>query len=110
METRRKRKNVWSIRPHTRVPNCGDKGIQKRKVTRVRDEGRAMPLAPVPERWYPWRFHVAFAFRRRKPLVLDGSFVGRGVIVRLRLGWLGGRISRKAQERTRHMYNYRVVL
>ena len=30
--------------------------------------------------------------------------------MRLRLRWSGGRIARKAQERTRHVYDYRVVL
>ena len=51
-----------------------------------------------------------FRLRATKPLALDGSFFGRGVIVRLRLRWFGGRISRKAQERIRHVYDYRVVL
>ena len=47
-------------------------------------------------------------FRRQatKPLALDGSLFGRGVIVRLRLRLFGGRIPRKAQERTRHMDDY----
>ena len=30
--------------------------------------------------------------------------------MRLRLRWSGGRIARKAQERTRHVYDYRVML
>ena len=39
-----------------------------------------------------------------RPLVLDGSLEGRGVIiVILGLGWCGGRIARKAYERTRHL-------
>ena len=31
-------------------------------------------------------------------------------MVRLRLRWSGRRIARKARERTRHVYDYRVVL
>ena len=45
-----------------------------------------------------------------KPFALDGSFLGRGVMLRLRLRWSGGRIAREAQERTRHVYDYRGVL
>ena len=46
--------------------------------------GREMP-------WYPGRSHAAFVFKRLKPLVLEGPWlVGRGVIVRLGLGWFGG--------------------
>ena len=36
--------------------------------------------------------------------------VGRGVIVRLGLGWFGGRIAHEAQQRSRHVHDYRVVL
>ena len=52
-----------------------------------------------------------FRLQATKPLALDGSLVGRGVIVRLGLGWFRGRSAHKAQERTRHVYDYhRVVL
>ena len=62
-------------------------------------------------RWGPpWRSHAAFVFRRlRKPSALNGSLVGHGVVVRLGLRWFGGRISRSAQERTRLVYDYRLV-
>ena len=50
-----------------------------------------------------------FRLQATKPLALDGSLVRHRVIVRLRLGWFGGRIALKAQERTRYVY-YRMVL
>ena len=60
----------------------------------------------------PMEIPRGFRLQATKPLALDGSLVGRGVIVRLGLGWFGGKIARKAQQRTRHVYDYvyRVVL
>ena len=40
----------------------------------------------------------------------DDSLVGRGVLLRMGLGWFGGKIMRRAQERTRDKYDYRVML
>ena len=51
-----------------------------------------------------------FRLQATKRCALDGSLLERGVIVRLRLRWSGGRIAREAQERTRHVYDYRGVL
>ena len=34
----------------------------------------------------------------------------RGVLVRLSMGWFGGLITRKSQERTKEVYDYRVHL
>ena len=36
-----------------------------------------------------------------RPAALDNSLVKRGVIVRLSMGWFGGLITRKSQERTK---------
>ena len=60
----------------------------------------------------PMEIPGGFRLQATKLLALDGSLVGRGVIVRLGLGWFGGKIARKAQQRTRHVYDYvyRVVL
>ena len=45
-----------------------------------------------------------------RPADLDSSLVKRGVLVRLGMGWFGGLISRWSQERTKHVYDYRVHL
>ena len=50
-----------------------------------------------------------FRLQATKPLALDGSLVRRGVIVRLGLGRFGERTEGKAQQRTRHVHDYRVV-
>ena len=42
--------------------------------------------------------------------MLDDSLVGRGLLLRMGLGWIGGKITRRAQERTRDKYDYRVML
>ena len=48
-----------------------------------------------------------FRLQTTKLLALDGSLVGRGVIVRLGLDWFGRSIARKAQQqRDRHVYDY----
>ena len=51
-----------------------------------------------------------FRLQATKPLALDGSLVGREVIARLGLGWFGERIASEPQQRTRHVYDYRVAL
>ena len=51
-----------------------------------------------------------FRLQATKPLALDGSLVGREVIARLGLGWFGERIASETQQRTRHVYDYRVAL
>ena len=63
-------------------------------------------------RFKPWRFRTVFAFKRLHPLAaLDSSsLLQRGVLVRLGMGWFGGMITRQSQERTRHLYDYRVHL
>ena len=58
----------------------------------------------------PMELPRGFRLEATTPLALDGSLFGRGVIVRLSLRWFGGRVPRKAQERTRHVHDYRVVL
>ena len=51
-----------------------------------------------------------FRLQASIPFALDGSLFGRRVMVTLRNHWIGGRVPRKAQERTCHVYDYRVVL
>ena len=51
-----------------------------------------------------------FRLQATKPLALDGSLVGREVIARLGLGGFGERIASETQQRTRHVYDYRVAL
>ena len=51
-----------------------------------------------------------FRLQEWKPADLGNSLVKRGVIVRLSMGWFGRRITRKSQERTKELYDYRVNL
>lgn len=51
-----------------------------------------------------------FRLQESRPAALDGSLVKRGVLVRLSIGWFGGLIARKSQERTKDLYDYRVHL
>lgn len=53
-----------------------------------------------------------FGFRLQPspPPALDQSLVKRGVLVRLGLGWFGGLITRRAHQRSRCGYDYRVML
>ena len=51
-----------------------------------------------------------FRIQASTPAALDSSLLQRGVLVRLGMGWFGGMITRQSQERTRHLYDYRVHL
>ena len=51
-----------------------------------------------------------FRLQEPRPAALDSSLVKRGVLVRLGMGWFGGLITRQSQERTKHVYDYRVHL
>ena len=51
-----------------------------------------------------------FRLQESRPAALDSSLVKRGVLVRLSMGWFGGLITRQSQERTKHVYDYRVHL
>ena len=51
-----------------------------------------------------------FRPQESRPADLDNSLVKRGVLVRLSMGWFGGRITRKSQERTKELHDYRVHL
>ena len=51
-----------------------------------------------------------FRLQESRPAALDNSLVKRGVLVRLSMGWFGGLITRKSQERTKELYDYRVHL
>ena len=51
-----------------------------------------------------------FRLQESRPAALDSSLVKRGVLVRLSMGLFGGLITRQSQERTKHMYDYRVHL
>ena len=51
-----------------------------------------------------------FRLQGSRPAALDNYLVNRGVSVRLGMGWSGGLITRKSQERTKHVYDYRVHL
>ena len=50
-----------------------------------------------------------FGFQASKPAALGNSLVKRGVLVRLGMGWFGGLITRKSQERTKDLYDYYCV-
>ena len=51
-----------------------------------------------------------FRFQESRPAVLDSFLVKRGVLVRLSMGLFGGLITRQSQERTKHVYDFRVHL
>ena len=51
-----------------------------------------------------------YRLQASKPAALDSSLLQRGVLVRLGMGWFGRSITRQYQERTRHLYDYRVHL
>ena len=51
-----------------------------------------------------------FRLHESRPPGLANSLVKRGVLVRLSMGWFGGLITRKSQERTKELYDYRVHL
>ena len=51
-----------------------------------------------------------FRLQASAPAALDGLLLKRGVLLRLGLGWFGGVITRRAQERNRSVYDYRVML
>ena len=51
-----------------------------------------------------------FRLQEARPAALDSSLVKRGVLVRLSMGWFGGLITRHSQERTKHVYDYRMHL
>ena len=52
-----------------------------------------------------------FRLQESRPAAVDSSLVKRGVLVRrLSMGWFGGLITRHSQERTKHVYDYRVHL
>ena len=51
-----------------------------------------------------------FHLQESRPAALDSSLVRCGVLVRLSMGWFGGLITRQSQERTKHVYDYRVHL
>ena len=48
-----------------------------------------------------------FCLQESRPADLDNSLVKRGVLVRRSMGWFGGLITRKSQERTKELYDYR---
>ena len=48
--------------------------------------------------------------RSPPPEMLEDSLVGPGVLLCMGLRWFGGKITRRAQERTRDKYDYRVML
>ena len=49
-----------------------------------------------------------FRLQESRPADLDNSLVKRGVLVRLSMGRFGGLITRKSQERTKEVCDYRV--
>ena len=51
-----------------------------------------------------------FRLQESRPDALDSSLVKHGVLVRLSMGWFGGLMTRQSQERTKHVYDYRVHL
>ena len=51
-----------------------------------------------------------YRLQASKSAALDSSLLQRGVLVRLGMGWFGRSITRQSQERTRHLYDYRVHL
>ena len=53
---------------------------------------------------------TGFRTQASTPAARDSSLLQRGVLVRLGLGWFDGFIAGQSQQRTRHVYDYRVHL
>ncbi|CAN0112036.1 unnamed protein product, partial [Ascophyllum nodosum] len=51
-----------------------------------------------------------FRLQESRPAARDSSLVKRGVLLRLSMGWFCGLKTRQSQERTKHVYDYRVHL
>lgn len=49
-----------------------------------------------------------FCIQAPTPAALDSSLLQRGVLVKLSMGWFHGWNTRKSQEHTRHLHDYRV--
>ena len=66
-------------------------------------------LAPGEERR---GFEIPKGFRLQisPPEMIHDSLVRRGVLLCMGLGWLGGKITRRAQELTKDKYGHRVML
>ena len=52
----------------------------------------------------------AYALVSSAPTALTAALVKRPIVLRLGIGWLNGTITRQPQARTRHLYDYRVLL
>ena len=72
-------------------------------LTQLDDEDDMSPEDAAIGMVIPDRFRL----QESRPADLDNSLVKRGVLVRLSMGWFGGRITRKSQERTKELYDYR---
>ena len=51
-----------------------------------------------------------FRLQESRPAALDNFLVKHGVLVRVSMGWFGGLITRKSQQRTKELYDYRMHL
>ena len=64
-------------------------------------EGKVIGMMMIPD---------GLCLQEPRPATPDNPSVQRGVIARLSMGWFGGLMTRKSQERTKAVYDYRVHL
>ena len=89
------------------MPVCADTPVNQNDELALLDEDDSVdPEDEIRGMEIPDGFGV----QASKPAALDSSLLQRGVFVRLGMGWFGGLIIRQSQERTRHLYDYRVQL
>ena len=89
------------------MPLCADTSHdQSDDLTLLDEDGRIDPDDEVHGMDIPDCFRI----QASTPAALDSSLLQRGVVVMLGMDWFGGLITRQSQQRTRHLYDYRVYL
>ena len=89
------------------MPLCADTSHdQSDELTLLDEDDRIDPDDEVHGMEIQDGFHI----QASTPAALDSSLLQRGVLVMLGMGWFGGLNTRQSQQRTRHLYDYRVHL
>ena len=89
------------------MPLCADTSHDQNDEMTLLDEDDSMdPDDEIDGMEIPDGFRI----QPSRPAALDGSFLQRGVLVRLGMGWFGGLIARQSRQHTRHFYDYRAHL
>ena len=93
--------------PHTLIVwPSGASDNRKDPLTQLDDEDDTSPEDEAIGMVIP----DGFRLQESRPAALDNSLVKRGVLVRPSIGWFGGLVTRKSQERKKGVYDHRVHL